>query len=286
MKEGRASLTALAVATARGLARTPDPTAPALLPTPLGTALRRWQALPAWTRRIRMSPRMLSGGLVDHLDLRTTAIDQEIARALPRSSALVLLGAGFDGRAYRLPDLSSTTVFEVDHPDTARAKHERARHLRPRCRELVHVTVDFDRTSVADALAAHDHDSTRPTIWVWEGVTPYLPLPAIEHTLDAIARRSAPGSRLLMTYAVPQLAGRPWMDTVVRQGFSWLGEPLRGVMTPEQASTYVARRGFETISDSGQNEWAGQRRLAFHLARPLRAERLLVAERTSSSSTP
>lgn len=280
MKDGRASFTAMAVATARGLALEADRTAPSLLPAPLGPALARWQALPRWVRTLRLGPRLASGGLVDHLDLRTRAIDRELEAAVAAgASTLVLLGAGFDGRAYRLECLREVDVFEVDHPATSAAKRARAAGLTPRCRSLFHVDVDFDRTSVADALAERGHDLSRPTVWIWEGVTPYLPNDAIGTTLDAVADRSASGSRLLMTYAVPQLVGRPspLLEAAVRQGFAALGEPLRGAMAPVEAGRIVRARGFEPLRDTGQRDWAGPRRLAFHLARPLRAERLLVA---------
>lgn len=282
MKDGQASITAMAVATARALARDADATAPSLLPEPLGLALRQWQRLPGWARRFRLAPRLASAGLVDHLDLRTAAIDRELADAVDAGArTLVLLGAGFDGRAYRLDGLRDVDVFEVDHPATSAAKRERATSLTARSRSLFHVDVDFDRMSVADALADHGHDDTLPTVWIWEGVTPYLPHEAIDITLRAVASRSAPGSRLLMTYAVPDLVGRsaPFVEAVVRQSFAVLGEPLRGAMEPDVAIDRVAQHGFETLRDTGQREWAGSRRLAFHLARPLRAERLLVAEK-------
>ncbi|MGH1341460.1 MAG: class I SAM-dependent methyltransferase [Nannocystales bacterium] len=273
-------MTAVAVATARGLALTPDATAAALLPFPLGPALSHWQALPAWARSVRLAPRVASAGLVDHLDLRTRAIDRELEDAV-RSGArtMVILGAGFDGRAYRLPCLREVDVFEVDHPDTSSSKQARAAGLPSVARSLQHVAVDFDEMSVNDALEEHGHDASVPTVWIWEGVTPYLPLEATEITLRAIARRSAPSSRLLMTYAVPKLVGRsaPRLEAIVRQGFAWLGEPLRGAMTPQDAARRVRRHGFESIRDTGQREWAGPRKLAFHLARPLRAERLLVS---------
>jgi methyltransferase (TIGR00027 family) len=50
---------------------------------------------------------------------RTRLIDDMIAEALARGlEQLVILGAGFDARPYRLPGLSDVAVFEVDHPDT------------------------------------------------------------------------------------------------------------------------------------------------------------------------
>lgn len=282
MRPGQISLTAVAVAAARGLAGVPDPTAAPLLPAPLGTALSQWQALPQWARSVRLAPRLASGGLVDHLDLRTQAIDRELNDAVHAGArTLVILGAGFDGRAYRLPCLRELDVFEVDHPDTSSSKRSRAAPLKPTARSLHHVAVDFDEMSVDDALEEHRHDASVPTVWIWEGVTPYLPPAATEITLRAIARRSAPSSRLLMTYAVPKLVGRsaPRLEAIVRQGFAWLGEPLRGAMSPQEAARCVQMHGFESIRDSGQREWAGSQKLAYHLARPLRAERLLVSAR-------
>lgn len=287
MKEGRASLTAVAVAVARGLARAPDRTAPEVLPPVVAGPLRRWQALPSWARRLRLLPRLASGGLVDHLDLRTATIDAALTDAVEHGArTLVLLGAGFDGRAYRMSGLRGVDVFEVDHPATATAKQAAAEGLPLHARSLRSVQVDFDRMSVAEALQAEGHDATQPTVWIWEGVTPYLPRAAIEQTLDAIADRSAPKSRLLMTYAVPQLVGRPRLDAVVRSGFAWLGEPLRGEMTPAEAADLLSKRAFDPLSDSGQNDWAGPRRLAYHLAWPLRAERLLLAEKRGQPPPP
>lgn len=283
MRPGQVSLTAVAVATARGLARSPDATAAAMLPSPLGPALSHWQALPAWARSIRLAPRLASAGLVDHLDLRTRAIDRELEKAVRDGArTLVILGAGFDGRAYRLPCLRDLDAFEVDHPDTSASKRARAAGLTSTARSVKHVAVDFDKMSVDEALEERGHDASVPTVWIWEGVTPYLPPEATEITLRAIAKRSAASSRLLMTYAVPKLVGRsaPRLEALVRQGFSWLGEPLRGAMTPQEAARCVQGHGFVAIRDTGQREWAGSRKLAFHLARPLRAERLLVSART------
>jgi methyltransferase (TIGR00027 family) len=51
----------------------------------------------------------------------------EVARGVRR---LVILGAGFDTRAYRLADdVKDSAVFEVDHPLTGRLKRERVRKV-------------------------------------------------------------------------------------------------------------------------------------------------------------
>ena len=66
---------------------------------------------------------------------RTLVLDRAVLAALPASGIqldqLVILGAGFDSRAWRLPHLETTIVFEVDHPDTQTVKRERARASSP-----------------------------------------------------------------------------------------------------------------------------------------------------------
>src|SRR5919201_6439860 len=86
--------------------------------------------------------------------VRTRAIDDAVRDALREGcSQLVLLGAGYDTRAYRLPDADGVEAFEVDHPATQAAKRaalERARAtLPPRVR---FVPLDFEQDSLAMAL--------------------------------------------------------------------------------------------------------------------------------------
>ena len=130
---------------------------------------------------------------------RTIAIDEARARRAA-SPQVVILGAGLDGRAWRMPELRDVTVFEVDHPDSQREKQARAAALPRIAREVRFVPVDFTHDRLDDALAAAGHDPARPTTWIWEGVVMYLERADIEATLRVIQRRSAPGSHLVVLY--------------------------------------------------------------------------------------
>jgi len=58
--------------------------------------------------------------------IRTRMIDDLVRNALRTGThQLLLLGAGFDSRAYRLQEAHGIAVFEIDHPATQRAKRER-----------------------------------------------------------------------------------------------------------------------------------------------------------------
>src|SRR4051794_21935265 len=103
---------------------------------------------------------------------RTVAIDDAVrARTNPQ---LVILGAGLDGRPWRMSELSAAEVFEVDHPSSQADKMSRLGDLTPVTPALHFVPVDFTRDSLAALLASAHHDVTTPTTWVWEGVVPYL----------------------------------------------------------------------------------------------------------------
>lgn len=174
---------------------------------------------------------------------RTVAIDDAMREA--PSPQLVILGAGLDGRAWRMAELSETTVFEVDHPDTQREKRNRIAALTQAARDIRFTPVDFTRDNLDDALASAGHDPALPTTWLWEGVVMYLTPADIEATLYVIRRRSADGSRLIIVYHSPALMRR-LIGLFVRR----LGEPLRSAFTADEMRALLARYGFGVVSDA------------------------------------
>ncbi len=86
----------------------------------------RWSAVPILgplLRQIidRFWPGARSSGVA-----RTRLIDDWVAASIANGSQqLVVLGAGFDSRAWRMPVLASVPIFEVDHAATAAEKHRR-----------------------------------------------------------------------------------------------------------------------------------------------------------------
>jgi methyltransferase (TIGR00027 family) len=173
---------------------------------------------------------------------RTVAIDDAIRAH--GSTQIVILGAGLDGRAWRMRELRDAIVFEVDHPDSQRDKRRRASSLTRAAHEVRFVPVDFERDALDDALAAAGHDPSRATTWVWEGVVMYLAPADVEKTLALIARRSAAGSRLVVAYHAPALMLR-FVGVFTRR----LGEPLRSAFTADEMRALLARHRFEVVRD-------------------------------------
>ena len=222
------------------VARFDDPTASVLLPERARDHVERYRAGGGgWRARVhRRWLERLSGVMV----ARTVAIDDAVRAA--GAGQLVNLGAGLDGRAWRMPELSDAVVFEVDHPDSQRDKQARAEALTPRASEVRFVPVDFTRDSLETSLSDAGHDAGRPTTWVWEGVVMYLSPAEVEATLQVVGARSAPGSRLIVAYHRPSLRLR-FVGMAVRR----MGEPFRSTFTPQAMRALLARYGFAVTSD-------------------------------------
>ncbi|MHA7652527.1 class I SAM-dependent methyltransferase [Mycobacterium sp. ML4] len=192
--------TATMVAAARALAsRDPDP----LLDDRFAEPLVRAVGHPFFTR-------MLDGEVPEDPDMpmnfqqrreqitvRTRFFDDFFLTATADGiRQAVILAAGLDARAYRLPWPEGTAVFEVDQPEVITFKSltlaqigaEPAAERRP-------VGVDL-RDDWPNALLDNMFDKSEPTAWIAEGLLPYLPPEAQDRLLDNVTALSAPGSRL------------------------------------------------------------------------------------------
>lgn len=206
MGTARASRTAVLVCQGRAAAdgrlapgRFADPTASPLLRPDERAVVDRVRAgvtPDGWRPRIDHETVRASAEVVAP---RTVAVDDAVRdRSHPQ---VVILGAGLDGRAWRMPELAGVAVFEVDHPASQQDKRERAGALSgppPR-----YVPVDFRRDRLSEALAGAGHRADVPTTWIWEGVVPYLTRTQVAATVAEIAAGSATGSRLVVNYQTP-----------------------------------------------------------------------------------
>lgn len=288
MHKGLPSVTAMIVAAARVLASTTraaecdpgDRLARTLLPLPIDRALRaleRSERVAPWLPR---AVSLVSIGMVDHLALRTRAIDHALDAALAMGiDQLVILGAGLDTRAHRMPALCHTHVFEVDHPDSQAHKRLRATHLPRLAKDLTYVPMDFVHDSLEAQLVAHGHDATRASFWLWEGVVPYLDRSAIRSTLQAVARRSTAGSQLATTYVTGAMTRMRHAKVTMSLGMRTIGEPVRALIEPEEWQRLLVEHGFSLLSDSDTRQWraefADRRLRGAHIA----YERLAIATR-------
>jgi len=188
--------------------------------------------------------------MADMIALRTVAIDAAVHDAVAGGATqLVILGAGYDGRAWRTPELAAVRVFEVDHPATQGDKRRHLSELPPAPGLVSFVSIDFERESLAAVLDRAGHDRSVPTCWIWEGVVMYLTRDAMRATLADIAGRSTPGSTLIVNY---HTAHRRLFARLI---FRLIGEPQISAWTPAEMAADLRSVGFVVREDSGMSEW-------------------------------
>ncbi len=190
---------------------------------------------------------------------RTRLVDDLLRHSLKNGARQVLiLGAGFDARAYRIPEIATARVFEVDHLFTQAAKIRRVSCVAARRAAVTHMPIDFTRQTLDAALRASDFDVKARSFVLWEGVTNYLTEAAVDATLRAIAASVSPGSELLFTYVHRGLldgslrfdGGAEILDRVREAG-----EPWTCGFEPREMPAYLVARGFALVEDLSADDY-------------------------------
>lgn len=133
-------------------------------------------------------------GYSDFMMARTLYIDRIIRRVLGDMDQFVLLGAGYDTRAYGEFKRDGTAIFELDQ---ARNQELKIASLDRAGIDAAHVTfvpVDFSRDDTFEKLRAAGYDPTKKTLFLWEGVTLYLTEEDVRKTLRDVREHAPPGS--------------------------------------------------------------------------------------------
>lgn len=212
------------------------------------------------------------------LALRVAYIDRLVGLAVDRLSVrqVVVLGAGYDTRAARLPR-ADVTFFEVDHPATQAAKRARLAELPGYPVDAAHYTsCDFEREDPVARLAATGFRTDEPALVIWEGVVPYLTEAAVRATLTTLARGLSPRTLLVFDFVGQKIAEGTEInerDRATRDYVGELGEPLRygtNHVTPLLAACgyrWVRQLSFDELALEYLGDYDRERQYRFqHLA--------------------
>jgi methyltransferase (TIGR00027 family) len=292
VKEGQPSLTAFYVAFSRAVASherelaraCDDHVSEHLLPSALTRLIDRVRDHHPSLRLLRLA----ALGMTEHLALRTRLIDDAVTGGVQAGARqLVVLGAGLDARAHRMPQLRDVIVFEVDHPSTQRFKRAKARTQPVLARELRYVSCDFERETFAAALASSAFDPALPTVWIWEGVTMYLPAQLVAESVAMISALSSVHSRLVVSYLTPSPRALRHAEALGLALLGALSEPVHSHFRPSEMATLLATHGFFVASDSRPRGVAKRYGIRFpRLPLGAPSERIIVADKRASRSAP
>ena len=208
---------------------------------------------------LALRERRLPGSLGGIL-LRARYIDDTLVTKLNSDlDQIVILGAGFDTRAYRLPGIEKTKVFEVDLPGTSSLKGKRLSSVLGSIPD--HVTlvgIDFDSQDLGEVLSKAGFQKGKKTFFIWEGVTQYLSADAVRDTLAFVAESSGEGSGIVFTYIRKGLFEgkntpewfQGYLDFAAR-----VGSAVGFGLDPDQLGDYLAGLRLFLVSDVGAGEY-------------------------------
>ena len=156
---------------------------------------------------------------------RTTFYDEALERHLAGIDQLVILGAGFDTRAYRLPEGTRVRCFEIDAPETQAFKREMLKKAGVDTTRVTFVPADFEEEDWFEKLVDAGFEPDKPSLFTWESVTMYLDRETVESTLRKIARTAA-GSVVAFDYFSAELIdSRTLFMRYARAVINATGEP-------------------------------------------------------------
>ena len=187
--------------------------------------------------------------IVAIMTYRTKRFDAALLDALQNGATqVVVLGAGFDSRAYRFQSqLGSVRVMEVDYGPTQAYKKQRLGEILDVIPSNVSfVPMDFTKDNLLEQLRNAGYSERQKTFFLWEGVTYYLPESAVKDTLHFVRDHSAAGSRIAFDYTG---TNNPAINNPLHLYARW-GEPYLFGFPNSSAREYVQQEGLGVLSDT------------------------------------
>ncbi len=206
----------------------------------------------------------VGGDVFPWVAARTRFFDGEVLDVLEAGvTQVVILGAGYDGRALRFRS-PGVTFFEVDHPNTQADKRERLARLAVEADEIVFVPHDLAAGGLSPALAGAGHDAALPTLFVAEGLLRYLPEATVHELFSATRERSAPGSRFALTFSTREPGAIADREAEAREALlADLGETVLTLPPRATALHWLDTAGWraavvDDVAGTGNNDGDGR----------------------------
>jgi methyltransferase (TIGR00027 family) len=188
------------------------------------------------------------------LAARVLWFDAQVTEALDADiRQIVVIGAGYDSRSWRLCR-EGVHFFELDQGATQQEKIRRAPGPGP-----IYVAADLTTQSAGEALVEHGLDTSRPVLFVVEGVTMYLDEKIVRDQLRGLGKSSAVGSRLAVDFYPSRAAGTSLNHRQNRlQRLARIGsaETLTLTIDRPEAVDLVAESGWKVIQETSMREAA------------------------------
>ncbi len=176
---------------------------------------------------------------------RTAYVDHLFCSAvLEETPQIVLLGAGYDMRSYRYGNLiKNSKVFEVDTEVAQQRKLKiLTEHKMDTPKGLKRVNINFKTDDLGEVLSQSGYDKLKKTMFIWEGVTPYLSREHVERTLTFFTKEAALGSTIFFDYLTEERSS------------NYDAEPFKFWISKEEMNRMLSRFGLTVLKTVEKSE--------------------------------
>jgi methyltransferase (TIGR00027 family) len=167
---------------------------------------------------------------------------------------LVILGAGYDTRAYRIEGLKEKVkVFEVDYPIIQKVKMEKIKEIFGSLPgHVVFVNADVGSEELFKSLLEQEYNPSERTLFIMEGLIYYIPPEGVENLLSSIVQNSGPGSRIIFDYFPQSMVDGTCeleVGNLIHERVKQSGEPFKFGITDGTIEEFLKERGFSHIQN-------------------------------------
>jgi methyltransferase (TIGR00027 family) len=205
-------------------------------------------------------------GYVNSVVARVRYIDEVVKSSVTDGfGQLVILGSGYDTRAYRIEGLKDIKVFEVDRPEMIGVKKDKIKEIFGELpAHVAYIPLDLDNDGMKKGLAKYGYDPSLKTLFVLEGLIYYLTPGAVDSLLSFIVHNSKKGSAIVLDYGrVNPNTSAGGVQGAGTTGFDYAkerGEPVKSYVDGT-IETFLSARGFSNIKNM---ESADYKKAYFH----------------------
>ncbi|PAV13609.1 methyltransferase [Methanosarcina spelaei] len=209
----------------------------------------------------RFLPGMVNSGIA-----RVRYFDDFVGKSADEGlEQLIILGAGYDTRAYRIEGLKAIKVFEVDHPDTQNLKIETIRKIFNSLPDHVaYVPIDLATENPDQKLQDAGYNKSEKTLFLMEGLLYYLPPKVVDEILAFIRMNAGTGSSILFDYLPESVIDGSCELEVgrnIHNHLAQVGEPLKFGIKEGTIETFLTKRGFSEVQNVTAEEY---KKMYFH----------------------
>jgi len=186
---------------------------------------------------------------------RARFIDDIVLEYVKKGLAqLIILGAGYDSRAYRIEGIKEQTiVFELDRPFTQSIKIQTIRailNIKPA--HVKYVPIDLFNDDMRACLLANGYGPSKRSLFIMEGLTFYLSAGVFDRILAVIAQDSGPGTGVVFDYLPPSVIDGTSDRGEAKNSRTDLqeyGEPYRLGLKSDELEGFLAQKGFDLVEN-------------------------------------